>query len=95
MLARNAKGESLSVFAAEEDYFGFGRAGENQALGTFFVENRKISGLLMLDEHALGGDVVIERAVAIEVVRGDHRHHRDVRRPVHLLQIFQHEAGDF
>ena len=49
----------------------------------------------MLDERTLGGDVVIERAVAIEVVRGDHRHHRDVRRPVHLLQIFQHEAGDF
>lgn len=48
----------------------------------------------MLDEGFFGGDVVVEGAVAVEVVGGDHGDDGDVGRPVCLLKIFEHEAGE-
>ena len=95
VLAGDVQVEELSVLAAEENHLRLRGSREDKALRTFFVKNRKVRRLLVLDECSLSRDVMIERAVAIEMVRRDHRHHRDVRRPIHLLQILEHEAGDF
>ena len=66
---------------------------ERHRAGVLLAHHQEIVRPLEADEVALGVEVRVGRAVPLEVIGRNERHHRDVRRPAHRAQVLQHKAG--
>ena len=69
--------------------------GEVGGAGVVGVEHGKVVGALESDDVFLCFEIGVGRAMPIEMIVGQHRHHAHVRGPAHGGEVFEHEAGEF
>lgn len=79
--------------AAEPEDLGVGLGGDHLGRFVFGVEDEEVGGGLVFGDASLGGGVVLEVAVAVQVVGCDVEHEGDVG--VEAADGFELEGGDF